>query len=99
MALDKHLKVVGGQLIYDRPYYCGLCRAFLPSAGRRRTLIEHWECKIDKQGREVWKKRYIRLCTTKDSAVGCTEMGFSDLFKREREQWRNRRLVGQVKVA
>ena len=91
MPLAKGLREVRGQLVYDRPWHCALCRRNY--RGERRVLVEFWDFVIG------WKRETLRLCVwnEKTQTPGCSEMGFQRLFIRSRNMVR--RLRDRRKVA
>lgn len=81
MGLAKELKEVGGQLVWDQPWHCSLCRRRY----RRRVLVHMWD-KVRRGRGWTWRRSLVRLCVSDDNVVGCVQMGLQRLFERARRQ-------------
>jgi hypothetical protein len=71
------LKEIAGQLVYDCPWHCSLCRRRY----RRRMLILDWFRTRDiHSGKLEFRRAVVRLCVGDEKVSGCIEMGLRRLF-------------------
>jgi hypothetical protein len=80
VGMPKGLREVAGQLIYDKPWHCSLCRRRY----KRRVLVHMWDKVLDSKRGFRWVPSVVRLCVSDDNVVGCVEMGLRKLFERSR---------------